>query len=103
MLDKLSSLAEDELLAQFSPTLTAHLPVDSCPSSECLSHPLSYAHAPALQLRFLGTAFPGSSERRSRLRATGGDIGLLGAKAEVKEGPGKQYGDFEDKKLFIHR
>lgn len=46
MLDKLSSLAEDALLAQFSLTL----PEVSCPSSECLSHLPSYSHAPALQL-----------------------------------------------------
>lgn len=48
-------------------------------------------------------AFQGRSELTSKLSATGGDIGLLGAKAEVKEGPGKQHGDFEDKKLFMHR
>lgn len=49
-LDKLSSLAEDALLAQFSPTVPAPLPVVSCLSSERLSHPPGYACAPALQL-----------------------------------------------------
>lgn len=49
-LDKLSLLAEDALLAQFSPTLPAPLPAVSCPSAECLSHPPGYARAPALQL-----------------------------------------------------
>lgn len=35
--------------------------------------------------------------------ARGGDVGLLGAKAEVKEGPGKQLWTLRTRSFYMHR